>query len=82
AVVGSALPYTLEMFALKALPARTFGILMSLEPAVAALAGLVFLRERLTPTQWLAVACVCAASAGAALGARPGPRGETAPAAP
>lgn len=70
ALLSSAVPYTLEMVALKALPARTFGILMSLEPAVAALAGLVFLKEMLTGAQWLAVVLVIAASAGAALTAR------------
>jgi inner membrane transporter RhtA len=67
ALLSSAVPYTLEMIALKALPARTFGILMSLEPAVAALVGLVFLAEVLSPTQWLAVALVIAASAGSTL---------------
>ncbi len=56
-----------EMVALKELPARTFGILMSLEPAVAALAGLVFLGEVLSPRQWLAVALVIAASTGSTL---------------
>jgi inner membrane transporter RhtA len=70
ALLSSAVPYTLEMVALKALPARTFGILMSLEPAVAALAGLAFLGEMLTGAQWLAVVLVIAASAGAALTAR------------
>jgi inner membrane transporter RhtA len=70
AVLSSALPYTLEMSALRALPSRTFGILMSLEPAVAALAGLVFLGEHLSALQWLAVACVTAASAGSTLTAR------------
>jgi inner membrane transporter RhtA len=70
ALLSSAVPYTLEMIALKALPARTFGILMSLEPAVAALAGLIFLDEMLTGAQWLAVALVIAASAGAAITAR------------
>jgi inner membrane transporter RhtA len=70
ALLSSAVPYTLEMMALRALPARTFGILMSLEPAVAALCGLVFLGEVLTPAQWLAVVLVIAASAGAALTAR------------
>lgn len=74
ALLSSAVPYTLEMSALKALPARTFGILMSLEPAVAALTGLVFLAEILTGAQWLAVALVIAASAGAALTAHPGAR--------
>ena len=70
ALLSSAIPYTLEMIALKELPARTFGILMSLEPAVAALAGLVFLREVLSPRQWVAVALVIAASTGSALTSR------------
>jgi inner membrane transporter RhtA len=70
ALLSSAVPYTLEMMALRVLSSRTFGILMSLEPAVAALAGLVFLREQLTVTQWLALGFVSAASAGAALTAR------------
>lgn len=74
ALLSSAIPYTLEMIALKELPARTFGILMSLEPAVAALAGLVFLQEVLTPRQWLAVALVVAASTGATLTSRPAAR--------
>lgn len=70
ALLSSALPYVLEMTALRELPSRTFGILMSLEPAVAALAGLLFLHERLTGLQWLALAGVSAASAGATLTAR------------
>ncbi|MFC4639551.1 EamA family transporter [Deinococcus hohokamensis] len=64
AVLSSALPYTLEMVALKAIPARVFGVMMSLEPALAALSGLLFLHERLSGAQWLAMACVIAASAG------------------
>lgn len=67
AILSSALPYTLEMIALRALPSRTFGILMSLEPAAAALVGLLFLREELSALQWLAVACVSGASAGSTL---------------
>ncbi len=70
ALLSSAIPYTLEMVALKELPARTFGILMSLEPAVAALAGLVFLHEVLSPRQWLAVLLVIAASTGSTLTSR------------
>lgn len=70
ALLSSAIPYTLEMIALKALPARTFGILMSLEPAVAALAGIVFLHEILSPSQWIAVALVIAASTGSTLTSR------------
>jgi inner membrane transporter RhtA len=65
AVLSSALPFTLEMNALRALPGRTFSILMSLEPAVAALCGLALLGEHLTKAQWVAVGLVIAASAGA-----------------
>lgn len=64
-LLSSALPYALEMAALRSLPARTFGVLMSLEPAVASLAGFVVLREALSPRQLVAIALVCAASAGA-----------------
>jgi inner membrane transporter RhtA len=71
ALLSSAVPYTLEMTALRVLPARVFGILMSLEPAAAALCGLLFLHEQLTPTQWLALLLVSTASAGTALTARP-----------
>lgn len=64
AVFSSALPYNLEMVALKNLPAKNFGVLMSLEPAVAALIGLLLLGESLNGTQWIAMACIMAASAG------------------
>jgi len=64
AVLSSAFPYTLEMIALRQLSTKTFGTLMSLEPAIAALAGLVFLSERLTATQWLAIGAVMVASMG------------------
>ena len=64
AVLSSALPYSLEMIALKRLPTRTFGILMSLEPALGALSGLVFLDERLTWVQWAAIGCIVLASVG------------------
>lgn len=70
AVLSSALPFTLEMSALHALPGRTFSILMSLEPAVAALCGLVLLGEHLTKAQWAAVGLVIAASVGATVTAR------------
>ncbi|WP_415835120.1 EamA family transporter [Corallococcus soli] len=70
ALLSSALPYTLEMAALGQLSSRAFGILMSLEPGVATVAGWVFLREQLTPLQWLAVALVSVASAGATLTAK------------
>jgi inner membrane transporter RhtA len=70
AVFSSVLPFTLEMQALKTMPARTFSILVSLEPVVAALLGWGFLDEYLTPLQWLAIACIVVASAGATLTSR------------
>jgi inner membrane transporter RhtA len=70
ALLSSALPYSLEMFALKRLPRRVFGILVSSAPAVGALAGFFVLGERLAPLQWLAIALVIAASAGSAATAR------------
>jgi inner membrane transporter RhtA len=72
ALASSVLPYSLEMEALRTLPARVFGILMSLEPAVAALAGLIVLGQDLSARDWLAIALVMAASAGAAAGAAGG----------
>ncbi len=72
AVFSSALPYSLEMVALKRLPKRSFSVLLSLEPALSALAGLVVLDERLGPLQWVAIACIIAASAGSAAGAGSG----------
>jgi len=71
AVLSSALPYSLEMVALTRLPARTFGTLMSLEPAMAAMSGMLFLGERLTLVQWLALLAVITASAGSTLTMRP-----------
>jgi inner membrane transporter RhtA len=70
ALLSSALPYACELSALRTMPTRTFSILMSLEPAVAALCGLIFLGERLAGTQWLAIALVIAASLGATLTSR------------
>ena len=67
ALFGSALPYSLEMIAMKKMPAQTFGVLMSLEPALAALMGYVFLAESLTLTQWLAIGCVMGSSLGSSL---------------
>ena len=67
ALLSSALPFTLEMHALKKIPAKTFSILMSLEPAVAAFSGLLFLHEYLSFHEWLAVALVIVASAGVTL---------------
>jgi inner membrane transporter RhtA len=65
ALASSVLPYSLELEALRRLPARVFGVLMSLEPAVAALAGLVVLGQGLAARDWLAIGLVVAASAGA-----------------
>lgn len=66
ALLSSAIPYALEMFALNHLPKNTFSILLSLEPAVGALAGWLVLSERLTPFQGLAIGMVMAASMGTA----------------
>ncbi|MFI6492182.1 EamA family transporter [Streptomyces sp. NPDC050564] len=65
AVLSSVLPYTLELLALRRLPASTFAILMSLEPAVAATAGFLVLNQALSATEALAIALVIAASMGA-----------------
>jgi len=71
ALLSSVIPYSLDLEALRKIPPRVFGILMSLEPAMAALIGLIVLQESLQWSQWLAVLCVVAASAGATRGARP-----------
>jgi inner membrane transporter RhtA len=71
ALLSSVIPYSLDLEALRKVPPRVFGILMSLEPAMAALTGLIVLRESLHLSQWIAVLCVVAASAGATRGARP-----------
>ncbi|KAB2973359.1 EamA family transporter [Streptomyces sp. SS1-1] len=65
AMLSSVLPYTLELLALRRLPAATFAILMSLEPAIAATAGFLVLDQALSTTQALAIALVIAATMGA-----------------
>ncbi|MEU1306830.1 EamA family transporter [Streptomyces shenzhenensis] len=65
AVLSSVLPYTLELLALRRMPASTFAVLMSLEPALAATAGFLILSQSLSLTQSLAIALVVAASMGA-----------------
>ena len=64
AILASALPFSLEMIALRNLSALSFGTLMSLEPAVAAFSGFIFLGEQLLWTQWLALATIISASIG------------------
>lgn len=65
ALASSVIPYSLELESLRRIPPRVFGVLMSLEPAVAALAGFVVLGQALGGTDLLAIALVVAASAGA-----------------
>ncbi|MFD4376569.1 DMT family transporter [Streptomyces sp. NPDC058486] len=65
ALLSSVLPYTLELLALRRLPAPTFAVLMSLEPAIAATAGFLVLHQALSVTDGLAIALVIAASMGA-----------------
>jgi inner membrane transporter RhtA len=74
AILSSAIPYSLELEALRRMPPGVFGVLMSLEPAVAALAGLVVLGEDLAARELVAIMLVVAASAGAASGAKIAPR--------
>jgi inner membrane transporter RhtA len=64
ALLSSALPYSIELFAMAGMPLSTFGILMSMEPAIAALSGLLLLGETLDARQIVAIVCVVAASAG------------------
>jgi inner membrane transporter RhtA len=70
AVLSSALPYSLEMYALTRLPARTFGVLMSGDPALGALSGFFLLGEKLSLMQWSSIGCIILASAGSAATAR------------
>jgi len=81
AILSSSLPYALEITVLARMPVRVFGTLLSLEPVFAAVSGLLFLRETLTPTQWAAVAAIVAASAGitAGSGKPAAPRARKAP---
>ena len=70
AAISSAIPISLEMMALKRLPKEAFGIMISMEPAVAALLALPLLGEHLSAVQWLAIGCIVAASMGSAATAR------------
>jgi inner membrane transporter RhtA len=70
-LLSSALPWSLELEALRRLPAHVFSVVLSLEPAIAALTGLLFLHEHLGARSWLAISLVVTASAGAARRRRP-----------
>jgi inner membrane transporter RhtA len=70
-LLSSVIPYSFELKALRRIPPRVFGVLMSLEPAAAALAAMALLGEFLTPVQWTALACVVVASVGATRSAEP-----------
>jgi inner membrane transporter RhtA len=70
ALLSSVIPYSLELEALRRMPARVFGVLMSLEPGLAALAGFLVLGQDVQPVEAFAIALVVAASAGAARTAR------------
>ena len=72
AVLASSLPFSLEMIALRNLSSLSFGTLMSIEPAVAALSGFVFLGEQLLWAQWLALAVIICASIGCTVTAQKG----------
>ncbi len=75
-LLSSVIPYSCELVALRSLSPGVFGILMSLEPAAAALAGILVLGELLGAAQWAAVACVIAASVGATRAAGAGRAGQ------
>lgn len=68
ALLSSAIPFSLEMSVLKRISAKSFSILMSLEPAVAAICGLVFLGEQLNFYEWVAILLIVVASIGATFG--------------
>ena len=71
AMLSSVIPYSFELTALRRIPPRVCSILMSLEPAAAALVAMIVLGEFLTPIQWLAMACVVMASIGATRTSQP-----------
>jgi inner membrane transporter RhtA len=75
-VLSSAIPYSLDLLALRRLPTAVFGVLTSLNPAVAAVAGLLVLGQRLPPQQLIGIGFVIAASGGITLNRRPAPAGE------
>ena len=70
-LLSSVIPYWLEFEALRRVPARVFGVWMSMQPAVAALIGLAMLGQRLSAAEWAGICCVVVASAAAARGGAP-----------
>lgn len=70
ALLSSVIPYSLELYAMNRLPTKTFGVLMSVEPAIAALSGALLLSERLSLLQWTGIMAVIAASAGSTVTGR------------
>lgn len=64
ALVSTTLPFTFEFAALKRMPARNYGVLVSVEPAVAAVVGMLILGERIGVQAMIAVSCVVAAAIG------------------
>ena len=77
-LLSSVIPYWLELEALRRIPTSLFGVWMSVQPAVAALIGLLVLGQHLSPAEWAGICCVVAASAGAAAGTRaPGSQART-----
>jgi inner membrane transporter RhtA len=72
AVLSAALPFSFEMVALKRLPKKSYGILLSMEPAIGALTGVLMLGEHLTPLQCLAIGSIIVASIGCAATAQRG----------
>jgi inner membrane transporter RhtA len=71
AVLSSALPYSLELVALRRVSPRAFGVMLSLDPAVATAAGVVVLGQRLTSIEWIALALVVSANVGNSMSGRP-----------
>lgn len=77
-LLSSAIPFSLEMFALRRLPTRTFGVLTAGEPAVGAVMGALLLHEKLPLIKWLGIAGIVVASIGTTVfeGRRRGTKGE------
>jgi len=80
---STAIPYSLDLYAMSRIPARLFGLLMSLAPVAGAVVGLVMLHEALTGRQWSAILCIVAATGGSSLSegigrGKPLPAGDTA----